>query len=523
MRRSPVRHVVIIGAGIGGLAAALDLSARGVRVTVIDKQAGPGGKMQEALVDGRAVDAGPTVLTLRPVFERLFADAGASLADEVAMTAADVLARHGWSGGATLDLFADERRSADAIAAFAGPAEARGYRAFVRAARTIHQALRASFMEADKPATPLSLMWRGGLAGLAHFTRLDPYRSLWSMVSQHFRDPRLRQLFGRYTTYCGSSPLAAPATLALIADVEREGVWLVEGGMRRLADALLRVARRHGATARFETEVAQVVVERGRAAGVRLATGERIASDAVLLTADAAALAAGQFGADAARGSRPFLARDRSFSAVTLAVVGRARGFALLRHNVLFSDDGPAEFAALAGGRMPADPTVYFCAQDRPARDDASPPQAPERLLLVLNAPADGDRHRWSAEEIDRCTTNAFTRAARCGLTLEPSACSISTPSDFERRFPATGGALYGRASHGWMASFHRPGARTAVPGLFCAGGSVHPGAGVPMAALSGRAAARAILQSRASTWSFRRAAMPGGTSTPSATTAATA
>ena len=514
-----IGSVVIVGAGIAGLAAAVDLSARGIDVTIVERDPKPGGKMREVILGGVAVDTGPTVLTMVGVF--------ADLIDEgcVGIERADVLARHFWPDGSRLDLFGDIARTAAGIATLAGEREADGYRAFVTASGAILHALRDTFMTADKPATPLSLMWRGGLRGLPGFARLDPYRSLSAMVAEHFRDPRLRQLFGRYTTYCGSSPVRAPATLALIAEVEREGVWLVSGGMSRLADALLDTATARGARARFGCGGAGIAVDDGRAVGVWLDDGTLLPAETVLLTADAAALAAGRFGQAAARGRRRFAPRDRSYSAVTIAAVADAAASPLCHHNIFFSADGPAEFAALDAGRLPDAPTVYLCAQARNGSVDAPAPGEAEPMLMVLNAPADGDTHTYSQAEIDRCTTAALATLASGGLTLnlDPSRCSISTPSDFERRFPATGGALYGRASHGWTASFARPGARTGVRGLYLAGGSVHPGAGVPMAALSGRAAVRAILNDRGSTSTFPRAAMPGGTLMRSATADVTA
>jgi 1-hydroxycarotenoid 3,4-desaturase len=138
-------------------------------------------------------------------------------------------------------------------------------------------------------------------------------------------------------------------------------------------------------------------------------------------------------------------------------------------------------------------------------------------LFCLVNAPATGDTAPLSPSEIKRCETRTFARLAQCGLKIErqSAATAITTPSDFDRLFPGTGGALYGPASHGWMASFRRTGARCRVPGLYFAGGSTHPGPGVPMAALSGRLAAEALLTDLASTQRSRPAAMSGGTSTP--------
>ena len=140
-----------------------------------------------------------------------------------------------------------------------------------------------------------------------------------------------------------------------------------------------------------------------------------------------------------------------------------------------------------------------------------------ERLLVLVNAPADGDRTRLDEGELLQCETQVFAHLKACGLTVErtQAASARTTPQDFNALFPQTGGALYGPATHGWAAAFQRPGSKTKVPGLYQAGGGAHPGAGVPMAALSGRLAAAQLIKDRASTSPFRRAAITGGTSTP--------
>jgi 1-hydroxycarotenoid 3,4-desaturase len=320
---------------------------------------------------------------------------------------------------------------------------------------------------------------------------------LWRALGQHFRDPRLQQLFGRYATYCGSSPFLAPATLMLVAHVEQAGVWLVDGGMHRIACALESLAQTRGARFRYDAEVTEVIERGGRATGVRLFTGERIDADAVIINADVAAVARGRFGTPVSRVTPPTPHDARSLSAVTWNLVARTEGFPLLRHTVFFSRDYPAEFEdILRHDRIPSEPTVYVCAQDRDDRGDTRP-SSPERLLCLVNAPASGDTRAFDAAEIARCEARAFALLERCGLQVErsPGQCVVTTPADFERLFPSTGGALYGRASHGWTASFQRPNARSRMEGLYHAGGSVHPGPGVPMAALSGRLAARALLE----------------------------
>lgn len=515
--RSSGTRVVVIGAGIGGLAAALLLAARGLDVTVLERAAVPGGKLRTLDVAGRAVDAGPTVFTMRWVFDALFADAGADFPAHVPLRSLEVLARHAWSAEERLDLHADPRRSEAAIGDFAGAAAARGYRRFRQRAARVHAALRDGFMAAPVSG-PAALVRHVGPAGLGGLLAGAPFRTLWQALGQHFADPRLRQLFGRYATYCGASPFAAPAMLMLIAHVEQEGVWRIEGGMQRLAAALADLAVARGARLRCGVAAAEILVARGRVAGVRLADGERVAAEAVVANADTAALAGGWFGA-AAAAAVPAPYGPRSLSAVTWAVAAETAGFPLVHHNVFFARDYAAEFAALFGhAAVPEQATVYVCAQDR---DDAAAAAGPaERLLCLVNAPPVGDARPFTQAEIAQCTTRMRARLEQCGLTLRPRAMAVTTPADFARLFPATGGALYGRAVHGTMAAFRRPGAATALPGLYLAGGSVHPGAGVPMAALSGRLAATRLLADLDSTSRSRRTAMPGGTPMRSAMTA---
>ncbi len=517
-----MRHVVVIGAGVGGLTAAMRLAAQGVEVTVVEAAEAPGGKMREVLAGGAPIDSGPTVLTMRWVFEELAQDVGLSLDEHVAFQSTQTLARHGWSDGARLDLFADLEQSVAAIAAFSGARDAQAYRAFSARAAGIYATLKDSYIGASRPNL-FQLSRRIGLGRLGELMRLSPYSTLAGALAHSFHDPRLRQLFARYATYCGSSPYAAPATLMLVAHVEREGVWLVEGGMQRLAEGLAAMGRRCGATFLYKRRVARILVAGGRACGVELADGERLPADAVIMNGDLSALGAGLLGPDVTGVVPVTPPRARSLSAITWSMQAKTQGFPLLRHNVFFSNAYRAEFDdILTHGRPPRAPTVYVCAQDR--GDQAPGAQPPtERLFCLINAPANGDGAPLQPSDLQSCHDATFRHLERCGLHITPlpGASVATTPADFARMFPASGGALYGRAQHGWMASFMRPGARTRLPGLYLAGGGVHPGPGVPMAALSGRQAALSVMKDLASTAWSRPAATPGGMSTRSATTGA--
>jgi 1-hydroxycarotenoid 3,4-desaturase len=323
--------------------------------------------------------------------------------------------------------------------------------------------------------------------------------TLAGALGAQFSDPRLAQLFSRYATYVGGSPWLSPAVLMLIWRAEAAGVWHVDGGMAAIARAIADLAEARGAAIRTATPVTRIVVEQGHVAGVQLDDGERIAADSVLFNGDPSALSAGLLGPSVA-GAAPRLERSRrSLSAWVWTFAGAPEGVDLEAHTVFFSADYRAEFDDLFGARrLPRDPTVYVHAQDRTA---GPAPPSPERLMMIMNAPADGDRGAPTEEEIEACGTRVFGRLATSGLRLErPGPEAITTPAEFARLFPGTGGAIYGTAPHGMMATFRRPMTRTKVAGLYLAGGGAHPGPGVAMSCLSGRLAAAAIREDLGST-----------------------
>jgi 1-hydroxycarotenoid 3,4-desaturase len=504
-------RVVVIGAGMGGLAAAVALARDGFAVTVVEKQTTPGGKMRRVQVGDAFLDGGPTVLTMPWVFRSLFEASGVDFDRAVPTVPLSVLASHHWTDGSSLDLFADATRSEAAIRDFAGAGEAVAFRDFKADAKRLYDLLEGPFILSDRRSVP-DMMAALGVAGLAELWRLGRVETLWAALCRRFRDPRLRQLFARYATYTGSSPFLAPATLMLVADVEMQGVLAVEGGMHALASAMAELAAREGASLRYGTGVDEILENGGRSSGVRLADGEELPADAVVFNGDVAALATGLLGPGPERAVAARRAADRSLSALVWCMTARASGKGLVRHNVFFDDDYASEFADVFDRRRtPRKGTVYVCAQDR--LDDPGPRDL-DRLLLLVNAPPTGDVAPLSDDEVRSCRDRLFELLTTCGLTLEPTAIRLTTPRDFEGLFPATGGALYGPASHGWTASISRPPARARLPGLYCTGGSVHPGAGVPMATLSGLRAASAVRADLASMLPSRRAAIAGGMST---------
>ncbi len=469
---------VIIGAGTGGLAAAIALAARGERVKVLEKQDGPGGKLRPEIIGGQMFDTGPTVFTMRWVFEELFASAGADFAAAVDAKPLETLARHAWSKARSFDLFADQRKSEDAVGTFAGAEAALQFRGFMAEARLVYEALEKPFLRAQRP----SMLGLASGMGLSGITRISPFESLWKALQRHFTDPRLRQLFGRYATYCGSSPFEAPSTLMLIAHVEAMGVWRLVGGMATLAAALEALAKQLGVEFFYDCSVEKILLQSGRVEAVVDRFGSRHECNTIVCNADANAVATKLFGADAAPGSTALSSAENSLSAITWCLQAKSSGFELSHHTVFFSDDYIREFEELKFGPS-RDPTVYICDQGN------------DRKLLLVNAPAQNISSRGYENHM-------LAKLAACGLQLHwpTEHILLRKPQDFAKLYPASNGALYGRASHGWQTTFKRPQARTKVPGLYLAGGSVHPGPGVPMAALSGLRAAEALLQDRAST-----------------------
>jgi 1-hydroxycarotenoid 3,4-desaturase len=505
-------EIVVVGAGVGGLSAAMSLAGMGARVTVVEAQDYAGGKLRSLDVSGAAIDSGPTVLTMIDVFEGLFEQVGLRLSHYVTVRPSRCLARHFWTDGSQLDLFADLQESAAAVADFASAREARGYIDFSRRAEDAYLALKDSFMAAPAPSAA-SLTLSGGIGAMF---KIAPFRSLDAVIGDHFQDRRLRQLFGRYATYCGGSPYQAPGPLMTIAHVERAGVYLVEGGMVRLAEGLAQACGDRGVRFLMGSRVEQIELDPASGYLLHLGDGRVLDAHAVIHNGDPSKLSITGRSRDNAAAVCP--PKERSLSAVTLSLTAIAEGVDLVRHNVFFSSDACREFSTLFDRReMPDEPTLYVCAQDRD--DDGLPtPGQPERLFVLANAPANGDDHVSDDRERQQWQATILKRLAEMGLTLREVTCRVTMPSDFEALFPGSGGALYGAAPNGAMSSFRRPKVRTAVPFLYQAGGSIHPGPGLPMVALSGINAARAARMDLGSTSMWGRTAIAGGTSTPRAT-----
>ncbi len=503
-------RVVVIGAGLGGLAAAARLSALGHRVIVCERSAVTGGKLGRFSRDGFSFDTGPSLLTLPAVYRDLFLATGGPLEDVLTPTPVDPVCHYRFADGTELDLPNVSRpRIAAAWDAALGGGAGADWTSFMERAARIWDATREPFLETalDRPRALLAQARR-----VADVRTIAPWRSLRGLGRQYLRHPHQRTFLDRYATYTGSDPRRAPAALATVPYVEQAfGAWYIPGGLGRLAGAVLDRARERGALVRTGAEVTQVLLDDGgRARGVRLAGGEELAADVVVANADATHLYRDLVPGPAAEAARAALRRTHpSLSGFVLLLALRGRTPGLAHHTVLFGQDYDDEFDSvfgtgphrLSGPRPAPDPTIYVSAPDDPAlRPDADSEawfvlvNAPRHVAHGPTGPAAGralGRDRgidWAATDLaDSYADRVLALMASRGLDVRDRLLwrEIRTPADLERDTRSVGGSIYGTSSNGARSAFLRPANRSPIPGLFLVGGSAHPGGGIPLVGLS--------------------------------------
>lgn len=471
-----MKRAIIIGAGIGGLASAIELAGRGWAVRVLEAAPEAGGKAGIALVDGVEFDTGPSLLTLPDVLDGVLRAGGTSLAAELDLLILNPAFRYVWPGGATLDMYANPVETLASVRdALGGDAEAE-FASFLQYSRGIWEAASTHFVYAEAP-TFFGIM-RMGLSGLVTMSKIDGMRSMEVAIRSRVRTPALRDVLARYATYNGSDVRRAPATLNCIAHVELGlGGWGVRGGMYAIVRALERVARRLGVEFDFGHRVERVEVRHGQPVAV-----DGHDAEVVVVNADIGAVTTGLLLVE----PRPTLpVEPRSMSGWNAVV--RARRAPRVGHTVLFPERPYLEeFADIFDRRRwPADPTVYVCAQERCHRRTGWAEEEP--LFLMVNAPAGAD--------VEGVEALAVRRLVGAGLLdADDAVVWRRTPRGLAERFPGSEGALYGAASNSVFAAFTRPSNRGTARGLYYASGSAHPGGGVPLCLQSGRQAAAEIV-----------------------------
>lgn len=493
---SPRHPIGIIGGGLGGLAAACTLAARGHRVVLLERNGWLGGKAATLEADGFRFDMGPTILTLPEVLRRIFGEAGRPLESELELIRLDPQWRCFFEGGGVLDLHADTDAMCASLGAFAPGSEA-GYRDFVALSKRLHGVSDRFFFwrAVDGFADTMRPEGRFTVSVLKDVLSLRLGASVAGVIRRRVADERVAQMLDHFTQYVGSNPYDSPAVLCAIGSMQLGGgVWYPKGGTRAIPAALERLAAQLGVDVRTGAAVRRILVEGGTAVGVELAGGERIRLDAVVSNMDSVRTYRELVGSAVPR--PPTRGYEAACSGVVLYLGLRRRYDHLLHHNFVFSRDARAEFDAIYHRGEPApDPSCYVAA---PAVSDPSvAPDGGEALYILVHTPYLRSGHDWARllPDYRRVIFDKLARVAgmddlEARIVFE----SVLTPQDIHERYQVLDGAIYGLASHGRFLGAFKPGNRSRdVAGLYLAGGSAHPGPGMPMAMMSGWIAADAL------------------------------
>lgn len=488
-----VDPILIIGGGIGGLSAAIHLAAAGKRVLILEQNAAVGGKMSEWTAQGFRWDTGPSVITMRHVFEELFHAAGKRLDDYLTLLPIEPLTRYFFPDGTLLDFTRDFPALLKQIEQL-DARDVEGFLKYLSYVARLHRITGPVFIY-DEPPHPGSLL-KVHPRDMLH---VDAWRSMDRAIRSYVHSPQLRQLLGRFATYVGASPYRAPATLNVIAHVELNGgVWYPQGGIYAIARAMERLAVELGVEIRTETRIDHIVVKDKRASGVALADGRTISGEAVIANVDVATVYEHLLPRTPKTTQRlAKLSRiEPSCSGFIMMLGVEGQHPQLAHHNIFFSRDYPGEFRDIFGRRRPPDdPTIYVAITSKTDPDHA--PAGHENWFVLVNAPARTADFDWT-EAQHRYREVVLDRLKDYGLDIRESIRveRIITPADLEAMTGARRGALYGSSSNNPLAAFLRPRNQDPLIGnLYYAGGTTHPGGGVPMVTLSGKLVARLILK----------------------------
>jgi diapolycopene oxygenase len=504
MKARDDNRVIVIGSGLGGLAAACTLAARGYAVTLCEKNAWVGGKAAVIAEQGFRFDMGPTILTIPRVLKRIWAEAGRELESALELVPLDPQWRSFFTDHSTLDLHADVRTMQATLDAFApGRGAGDGYGRFMDLSQRLHRISNEFFFWRSVGGMKDMFNARQSLSVgfLKELIGMRPGHSVAGTVRSFVPDERAAQMLDHYTQYVGSCPEQSPAVLCGIAHMQsHDGVWYPRGGTGAVPRALASLAVDLGVDIRTKTPIRRIVVENGRARGVETASGEIIRAGAVVSNSDS--VRTHRELVDGTPRQR-FLGRRRyepACSGVVLYLGLDKRYEQLIHHNFVFSEDPHEEFEAIyRRGEPAADPTCYVCAPAVTEPEVAIP--GGEALYVLVHTPYLRPHHDWSKmlPEYRRTIIRKLEQTA--GLKdLERHIVfeRALTPQDINDRYHVLDGAIYGLASHGKFLGAFKPANRSPdVEGLYLAGGSAHPGPGMPMVMMSGWIAADCVDQDK--------------------------
>lgn len=487
------KRVLVVGAGLGALAGAIRLARMGCAVTVFEKNACVGGKLHETRLGGYRFDTGPSLLTMPFVIDELFAHAGQERRDFLHFEPLEPVCRYFFPDGARLDASMNVHKMKSAMAAFCA-ADAAAYGQFLAYSERIYRRTAELFL-----FSPLhewrTLLRRRSWATLFRLHQIDPWRTVHQAVSRFFKDARLVQLFDRYATYNGSDPFRAPATLNVIPHVEYVlGSFYIRGGMYRLAEALLALAHSLNVEIHTSAEVEKILHHRGRVTGL-LVNGKIFAGDCVLCGQDV--VTAHDQLLDGFEKRRKQLKRLEPSCSGVVFLWGVAKNHPeLAHHNIFFTRDYRREFEEIFTAKTPPqDPTVYVAITSK--SDAAHAPAGGENWFVLLNAPCLTPGLNWETAA-PRVRATVLRKLRGFGFEVEQSIEQeqVISPLDFYRRDRGNRGSIYGISSNRRSTAFLRPPNRSReLRGLYFAGGSTHPGGGIPLVLLSGKIAAELIAE----------------------------
>jgi phytoene desaturase len=483
----PTERVVVVGAGLGGLACALHLAGAGRQVTVVERESVPGGRAGRLSVDGYAFDTGPTVLTMPELIAEPLAAVGEDLADWLELTPLDPAYRAYYPDGSTLDVRTDTVRMAAEISRVCGPREADGYLRFVDFARELWRLERDHFIDRNLD-TPLDLVNLNllKLLGMGGFRRLQP------KINQFFRDPRTQRIFSFQAMYAGLAPHDALAIYAVIAYLDSvAGVYFPKGGMHAVPKAMAGAAEKHGVQFLYDTAVEKVTTANGRATGVITSTGRHIPADVVVLNPDLPV---------AYRDLLPPSRRPRrlrySPSCVVLHVGSRQGYGKIAHHNIHFGKAWRRTFReVIHEGRLMSDPSLLVT---NPSHTDPSVAPDGRHTYYVLaptpnleSADLDwtGGLGRRYADELYRTLEERGYVGFGEGVEVE----RIITPADWAAQGMAAGTPFASSHTFTQTGPFRPGNLHPTLPNVVFTGSGTQPGVGVPMVLISGKLAASRV------------------------------
>ncbi len=492
-------NIVVIGAGIGGMSAAARLAKAGHEVTIYENSDRSGGKCRTEWFGDYAFDTGPSLLTLPAVYRDLFLKTGKRIEHVLNIKPVDPAFNYHFSDGSSV-LFPNlsNPNTYNEIEKSYGLVASNQWRELIDRAERMWEVSREPFIESELNSI-FSLLKRKNL--LRDIKEIAPFTSLRKLSEKLKLDPHLQMIVDRYATYTGSDPRSAPAVLLTIAFVESTfGAWHIEGGVGQLSTALEQRCSDLGVKFKFNTLVSQILVNNNHATGIKTSDGKEFKADLVVANSDAEyiynkLLANNVNAARSERRKLKFATKSLSGFSLLLGLDNsKGKAVPIDHHNVYFPNNYDAEFDDVFTKQIPVqDPTIYICAPKDPHMTKG---ENKEAWFVLVNAPRHQVDGGWDWREGGaEYGQKIIKKLDALGLNVSSRLdfMKYRTPADLENYAMAPGGSIYGSSSNSAASAFLRTKNRSKIKGLFCVGGSSHPGGGLPLVGISAEIVANAI------------------------------